>query len=384
MQGIGTSSMTEIPLVREPQPSSRKPLIIGLVVLLLAAVAAAGAWWYTSMRVKPAEWARVPSIGLLAPAGDAFVADTPWVTLQLEPAQTGQPNNLRLSLLSLQGTPIASDAANPGIESLSAVPIGGGAPQPVAVQPEPSATYARIGSATFDQGGWWQLSAMVDGASKPADFYLLVPDPNINGPGAVASNSSSADGEALYRRGLDAITAMQSVRYTQWLADGQGHAGISEHIVTAGDASSPPGFIYRAAGGMEAIVIGSTRWIHLQGELGWTEQEGAASVPPSQWGEEYTGATGFTILGEEAVDGARTQILAFVVPEVTEPRRQSAAWYLWWVDVESGNVRREAMVSRIHYMLNQFGDFDVPVVLEPPVLPATPGAGTPVAGTPRP
>jgi hypothetical protein len=130
---------------------------------------------------------------------------------------------------------------------------------------------------------------------------------------------------------------------------------------------------------MEAVVIGTTRWVKLPGDLGWTKQEGAVSVPPSQWGEEYAGATQFTILGEETIDGARTQILSFLVPEVSEPRRQSAAWYLWWVDSESGRVRKEAMVSRVHYMLNNFGDFDVPVALTPPDQ-----IGTPVAGTPTP
>ena len=38
------------------------------------------------------------------------------------------------------------------------------------------------------------------------------------------------------------------------------------------------------------------------------------------------------------------------------------------------------MVSRLHYMRNEFGDFDVPIVLSPPQEAATPVAsGTPVA-----
>ena len=71
--------------------------------------------------------------------------------------------------------------------------------------------------------------------------------------------------------------------------------------------------------------------------------------------------------------------LAFVVPEVTEPRRQTAAWYLWWVGAETGHLRREAMVSRQHYMLNQFTDFDVPLDIVPPEDDATPPVGTPAA-----
>jgi hypothetical protein len=38
------------------------------------------------------------------------------------------------------------------------------------------------------------------------------------------------------------------------------------------------------------------------------------------------------------------------------------------------------MSSRLHYMLNEFGDFDVPIALAPPGEAATPVAsGTPVA-----
>ena len=87
---------------------------------------------------------------------------------------------------------------------------------------------------------------------------------------------------------------------------------------------------------MEAVIIGSTRWIRLPGDPGWQEQEGATVVLPSEWDEEYSGATGFTILGEETIDGERCQLLAFVVPELTEPRRQTVAWYLWWVGDRDG------------------------------------------------
>jgi hypothetical protein len=353
-------------------------LIGGIVVLILAAAVAGGAWWYFTLRERPPEWDRLPSLALAAPAGDAFREDTPWLTLQLAPAKPDAANSMRLALLSQNGTPVPSAASVPQIAGLTAAPIAAdSASLSLTVQPEPASADALVAEAPFDQGGWWRLRVAVDGEEDQPEFYLLFPDPNINGPGAVPTSGSSPEGEALFQRGMDAIHALKSVRYTQWLADGRGNAGISEHAVSAGGDGKPTGFTYRAPGGMEAVVIGSTRWIRLPGDLGWTRQEGAASVPPSQWGEEYAGATGFTILGEETIDGAQTQILAFVVPEVIEPRRQTAAWYLWWVDVASGHVRREAMVSRSHYMLNKFSDFDVPVTLEPPETQATPAAGTP-------
>jgi hypothetical protein len=52
------------------------------------------------------------------------------------------------------------------------------------------------------------------------------------------------------------------------------------------------------------------------------------------------------------------------VPE--EPKR-SIAWYAWCIDETSGNVYRDAMISRNHYMVTSFNDFDAEVVIEPPV-----------------
>ena len=174
----------------------------------------------------------------------------------------------------------------------------------------------------------------MDGAASAAEFYLLIPDPNLNGPNAVLRSASTAEGEALFQRGIDSFTALRDVRFTQWIAE----AGATLGRRARGDhrrRNTPPGFTYRAAGGMEAVIIGSTRWIRLPGDPGWEEQEGATVVLPSAWDEEYFGATGFTILGEETIDGERCQLLAFVVPELSEPRR-TVAWYC------GGSAKRRA------------------------------------------
>ena len=375
--------MDEQPLVRadeaRPAPSIGRTLAIAIVGLAIVAAAAAGAWWYFALRENLPDWDRAPDVALAAPAGDAFGAHTPWVSFRLAPARPDQANSIRAAVAPPTATPAATGTPAPTITGIAAAPVSAGdESETLAIQPDPSRQSAATASATFDKSGWWHVTVSVSDESQPAEFYLLLPDPNVNGRAAVPAVNSSPEAEALFHRGLNGITSLQSVRYTQWLADGRGNAGISQHAVSAGGEGRPAGFTYSAPGGMEAIVIGTTRWIKLPGDLGWTEQEGALAVPPSQWGEEYAGATQFAILDEETVDGARTQILAFLVPESAEPRR-SAAWYLWWVDSESGRVRREAMVSRFHYMLNEFHDFDVPIALEPPVASASPSAGTPAS-----
>ncbi len=234
------------------------------------------------------------------------------------------------------------------------------------------------GPLPLNQAGWQRIAAEVAGSETLAEFYLLVPDPNINGPNAVPEFSSSAEAEAVFQRGLAATTALQSVRYTEWIGDGAGNSAVSEHAVVAGGDGEPPAFSFRITGGMEAVVIGTTRWVRPPG-VGWQRQEGATVVPPSEWGEEYSGATGFTLLGEETIDGELTQIVAFVAPELNEPRRRTVAWYLWWVGTETGHVHREAMVSRRHYLLHHFSGFIEPMHILPPDDAATPGAGTPAA-----
>ena len=381
--------MTENLLVRQDDaPDRRTPsrswLPIAAIALVLALLAAGAGWWFLARPQATPDWDRIPQLELAAPAGDAFLSDTPWVSLRVDPARPGEENVLRVQMTprTLRGTPSPVTDRASRIIALTAQPLAeaGTPPETLALQPDPEAEGALVATSQLNDSGWWRFRAEVEGAGEAAEFYLLLPDPNINGPAAVPVDASSPEGEALFQRGMEAITMLRDVRFTQWIADGKGNSALSAHSVTAGDDDTPPGFIYRAVGGMEAVIIGSTRWINLPGELGWQRQEGATVVLPAEWDEEYLGATGFTLLGEETIDGERCRLLAFVVPELTEPRRQTVAWYLWWVGEETGYVRQEAMVSRLHYMLNRFSDFDVPFALAPPEESATPVAsGTPVS-----
>lgn len=382
--------MTNTELVRgsgtSRRPSQRRWLPAAIVAAILIAVIAGGAWWLLAGRSTAPDWDRIAALDLKAPAGDAFDEETPWVMLHLAPGKPGATNEISAWLVTRAGTPIASADPAPRITEITAQHLVPGSTQeslPLRPAASPDGTVAT--SSPFDGGGWWHLRVTVDGADTPADYYVILPDPNINGPGAIPKRDTSPDAEAVYARGMASMTSLQDVQFTQWMADGQGNGAISYHAVHAGGDGTPGGFIFKAAGGMEAIIIDSTRWVKLPGELGWAEQEGALSVPPSEWGEEYQGATGFTLIGEETIDGERTQLVAFTVPEVTEPRRQIAAWYIWWVGVDSGEIRREAMVSRLHYMLNEFYGINEPFSLEPPSVPGTPEtraaspAGTPVS-----
>jgi hypothetical protein len=92
-------------------------------------------------------------------------------------------------------------------------------------------------------------------------------------------------------------------------------------------------------------------------------------IPPSAWGEEYAEATGFRLGRIEEIDGEACQIVTFATPRT---QGRELAWYSWWVGTETGLVRRMAMVSRNHYMTNDYADIDAPLTVEPPVEVQTP------------
>jgi hypothetical protein len=357
---------------RRPQ-RGRGPLIL-VAVLVLAAIAV-GAWWFLAGNQTGSDWERLPQVDLAAPAGPAFSPDSPWMRMQLAPARPGTTNTFHVSLGAPRVTPVP-ERMSATVSALLVQPLSGNPtpPQQLPVQSGPDG--ALVATAPLDRAGWWRVRIDVEDARQPSEFFLLLPDPNVNGPGAVPRSDASTEGEAVFQRGLQSFHDLKSLRYTQWLADGSGHDTVAEHAVGV-SADGTPGFTFRVTGGMEAVVIGTTRWIRFPGLTTWEEQESPPPVPLADWGEEYNGATGFTLLGDETIDGEPCSLLAFVVPEQTEPRRQTAAWYLWWVGQETGHVRQEAMVSRVHYMKNHFTDFDAPLVIAPPPQPATPPAATP-------
>ncbi|MEZ4562683.1 MAG: hypothetical protein R2853_08095 [Thermomicrobiales bacterium] len=362
--------MTDSPKTMSRSLTTPRVAVALLGVLILLAVAAGAGWWFFARTTVP-DWDRTTNLDLFAPAGDAFDEGTPWVTLTFAPAAANTDVPIALRLENRQGTPTPAAATSATITAASLQPLGG-ASEPLALAVSASGDASTV--ARFPQAGWWRISVETSASKTPATFDFIVPDPNIAGPGAVPASKTDPDAEALYRQGLEALTTLQSVHYVQWMADGRGNGAISEHRVSSGTDTLPPEFAYRAAGGMEAIMIGDVRWVQLPNNLGWTRQEGAVIIPPSEWGEEYEGATQFVVLGQEDVHGVPTTIISFLAPEVTEPQRRTAAWYAWWVDPKTGHILREAMVSRSHYMLNTFSDYDVPLDLHPPSLEGTPAA----------
>jgi hypothetical protein len=262
---------------------------------------------------------------------------------------------------------------------------------PLHSQPDSSAALF-TGAMTLPSAGWWQADVSIippDGVAARARFWLVLPDPNGTGRGL--DPASDPEAQSLFARGLESLTSLRSVRYTQRFGDGGGALYRSQTAVNAADAERPPAYtdtILDAAGDVVArqVIVGDRRWI-LAG-TDWVTAEPIPFLTPSAWGEAYADATGFQLGPREEVDGELSQVVTFWQPQHTSPSR-APAWFAWWIGLASGQVRREAMVSTRHYMVYSYSDFDVPPNITPPVdvslrtvtpsTPAAPPVATPAA-----
>ena len=191
------------------------------------------------------------------------------------------------------------------------------------------------------------------------------------------------EAQALFARGLESLTSLRSVRYTQRLGDGGGSLYRSQTAVSAADAERPPAYtdtIIDDAGDVVArqFIVGDRRWILVGGD--WVDAEPIPFLTPAEWGEAYVDATGFQLGLREEVDGELCQVVTFWQPPRANPSR-APAWFAWWIGLASGELRREAMVSTRHYMVYSYSDFNAPPGITPPVNVLAPAvtAATPVS-----
>jgi methionine-rich copper-binding protein CopC len=218
--------------------------------------------------------------------------------------------------------------------------------------------------------GWWQADVTVtppDGVAARARFWLVLPDPNVTGIGPEPVDDP--DARALFARGLESLTSLHSVRYTQRLGDGGGSLYRSQTAVSAADAERPAAYaetVVDAAGDIVAqqIIVGDRSWM-LVGE-DWVPAGPIPFLTPAAWGEAYVDATGFQLGPREDVNGELSQVVTFWQPPRASPSR-APAWFAWWIGLASGELRREAMVSTRHYMVYGYTDFDAPLGITPPV-----------------
>ncbi|MGH2534413.1 MAG: copper resistance protein CopC [Thermomicrobiales bacterium] len=319
----------------------------------------------------------VEFIDLAAPLAVEDPAHALDVRLQIAPVEPGE-NTVTVLLEDADGTPAPTDQValvRLTFESLNYETE----PRETDVSPNGEGGFVSDGME-LSIGGWWRVQALVRRLGMPdaaATFYFMLPDPSVVGMDAVdVPSGSTAEAVALFQRGMATLTGATRVHYVQRLADGGGNYVDSDHLVDAGGANRPPAMDLRTDT-FELITVGDRQWFRREGGE-WTERDARPVIPPSEWDESYRGATGLRLGMTEEIDGEMARMVSFVVPA---RGNIDPGWFTWWIGLESGQVLRETMVARGHYMLNHFISYDEPLRIEPPVIePAATPEATPASG----
>ena len=315
-----------------------------------------------SMLAPPAaRSAPIGSISIADPTLDASGEVVGLVRLGAAPLRPG-PNRLVVSFAGPDGEPrpLAPEATvsldlisldEPGVERSR-----------VETVPEGPASFAvETGALTVD--GWWRVEALVRQRGVPdtvAAWVFLLPDPNLHGTGAVDTPADDPEAVALFGRATAFLGDAQRLRYRQVIGGGDGSAVVSRYALAAGVNGAPAAM--RIDGASTSVVkIGEEEWLRTGGTP-WLARRGTAAIAPAGLLAEYEGATGFGLGRVETVAGREARVITFAVDQ----ERYLPAWYAWWVDAATGEPLREAMVSRNHYMVNTFLDFDATFSIEPP------------------
>lgn len=235
---------------------------------------------------------------------------------------------------------------------------------------ESAGTYQSSDEVTLDKGWWEATVTLYPSGENPRSipFYLRVPDPNLNETD-FEQEPGSSEAKAFFDAGLARLLQTHSVKYIERITQGDGAVSIVQREVTEGINGTPPATRLVNAQ-FELITIGDKSFQRNAGN-DWFEREPLPIFPLSEWGQLYTNASNFELGESVLINNRPTQIITFYVPE---SQTLFPAWYAWWIDVETGYVIREAMISTWHYMIYEFGEFDQPVNIENPIAGAKPEA----------
>ncbi|MGH2550139.1 MAG: copper resistance CopC/CopD family protein [Thermomicrobiales bacterium] len=291
-------------------------------------------------------------------------------TLHLDPAKPGS-NTVSVSLTQPDGTPIPPADLQLVRFSFDAL-TNPAAQHDLDATPDAEGNWA-LGGTQLSIEDWWRVTVTVRQAGLQdtvISYYMILPDPNLNGFDGMPKPESQPEAEAVFQRGLQNLTSLHRVAYTQQLTSGTGTVVQSYSEVNDGaDGSIPSAMVTTSSA--TVITIGNFRWLGQPG-VKWSKTGSNPMLPPSEWGDDYEHATGFRMGGIETISGEQAQLITFYVPET---QQLAGAYYVWWVGVDTGHLLQVAMVSRAHYMDERYGNFDGSVEITPPVN----DEGTPVA-----
>ncbi len=266
------------------------------------------------------------------------ISDGRFVRLRVEPFRIG-PNVFQVWVLNPAGERVSAELVRLGFYRLEDH-------GPVEwVEVRPPAEVSRI----LGQTGWWVVAVSVDGG-EPVPFVVRLDEPS-RAPMEFAPPDYPADpaAEAFFRRALATVRSLKAAWWEEQLTSGLAYPSeLGAWVVVRGKAEAPDRFRLEVSNpereSYDVFQAGRSRCVRRQGE-GWvcsdTEPRSALAFGG------LAGARAFRFGRQETVDGELTQVVTFY-----EPVEKS--WYAWWVGLETGYLRRMAMVGPGHFMVTRY------------------------------
>lgn len=394
------------------QPTSNISRNRGIAVILADIVIIGligGLVWFFFMREEPST-GQTDSITIAMPATDGPPQSTEGEMITHLTITGGEPGdvNLRARLTDMEGGALPTDSGltmTAGVTSLNHEDTGLSIPMNI-VDGESTPTF-EARQADLAQEGWWRIRTTVEQADGPplsSDFFVILPDPAINGFDAPEGSESDEAAAETLDAAITGMSEWTSLRWWEWLSGGNDSMILARFSVTTPDANGRPdsfvnemlfagGFESQSDGSLPAppqmhhlttITIGDEAW-SVDGEGVVTERSPTMYLPIQQYPETYDGAEHVRYGITEEINGEQSQIVTFHVPDVSS---QSEAWYAFWIGTETGQIHRLAMVANNHYMVWEYSGINEPFVIDPPegvqlpqATPAATPAATPVSST---
>ncbi len=330
---------------------------------------------------------------LFAPGADHATGDPIGVAhLSISPMAPGA-NDLTLALTDLEGAPLPGITEASHLTLTSRTLAKGASDLDLEMTPgedQPATWHAD--QLNLTDAGWYAFHITLDtgDVGAEAQLYALLPDPSVHGASAVELPDSDPDAEAIYNKALESYASWSAAKWRESLGSGADALVVTRFALTSrpsepaaqtmhseyaaayrdrtdGTRPAPPQHDFAAR-----VAIGDRMWSRA-GMDTWERVDGFDVASFADRAEIYKGATNIQLGGTETVNGREAQIITFFLPEKDG---QSEAWFVWWVDRDTGDPLRIMMVAQMHFMIWDIYDINGSFSIEPPAADevATPGA----------
>lgn len=360
-------------------------IIIVTAVTLVTIIAAGGMFLYLRDN-KPQGHTDLITLAAIANSGSPQETDSDLITHLAFTDGHPDDTQFKVSLTDIQGRTLPPDAAYEVSIGLTNLNTGS------VIEPRPMDLVSDVLTPTFelkepglDEEGWWRIRTDItppEGDALASEFYILLPDPNLAGFESPPASDDNPEAAAMLSTAITQMSEWTSLRWWEWLSGGNDSLIMADFAVTTTDANGqPPAFQNDMlfAGGFErkadgappapparnhytAITIGEQAWSrNADGEI--KPMSPTRYLPINRYPETYQGATSIQLGIQEDINGRNAQIVTFHVPTLPT---QSEAWYAFWIDTETGDILKLAMVANNHYMIWIYTDINEPFIIAPP------------------